>query len=194
MEALIERLHSDARYLGEGILKVDSFLNHLVDTELMMDMGGALALQLMRGGASGLTRVVTAETSGIPPALATAHALGIPMIYARKKRPVTFSEDYYASQTRSHTKGDIVTLHIAAEYLTTRDRVVLIDDFLGTGETTLAIIDLIEQSGATLCGLGFVLEKVYEQGRTHLGTLQVPVIALAAVDLDNDTLVVRQNH
>jgi len=190
MRELIDRINTEARYLGNGIVKVDSFLNHRIDTILMTHIGRELARQLEAHGIGEIDKVLTAETSGIPPALTTAQALGVPMVYARKKRPATLVGDCYQSAARSHTKGESVTLHVSTEYLSSTDRVVMVDDFIGFGDATEALLDIIGQSGATLCGIGYVLEKVYEKGRDRLGHLDIPVIALARIDVQDDRVVV----
>ena len=190
MRELIDRINTEARYLGNGIVKVDSFLNHRIDTILMTHIGRELARQLEAGGIGEIDMVLTAETSGIPPAMTTAQALGVPMVYARKKRPATLTGDCYQSATRSHTKGEAVTLHVSTEYLSSTDRVILVDDFIGFGDSTEALLDIIGQSGATLCGIGYVLEKVYEKGRDRLAHLDVPVIALARIDVQDEQVVV----
>ena len=189
MEALNQRIRSEATYLGDGIVKVDSFLNHRIDTVLLTEIGETLALRLVEAGATSVNKVVTAETSGIAPALTTAQALGVPMVFARKKRPATLTGDCYESAARSHTKGELASLYISSEYLSALDRVVIIDDFLGTGETAEAMLDLVEQSGATLCGVGYVIEKIYERGRQRLQHLEVPVVALARLDLEDGQIV-----
>ena len=191
MHELDQRILAEAVYLGNGIVKLDSFLNHRIDTILMTRIGKELARQLLEGGASSVNKVVTAETSGIAPALTTAQALGVPMVFARKKRPVTLVGDCYQSSARSHTKGELATLHISGEYLSPDDRVVIIDDFLGTGDTAEAMLDLVEQSGATLCGIGYVIEKVFEHGRDHMREIEAPVVALARIDIENDRVVIR---
>ena len=191
MHELDQRILAEAVYLGNGIVKLDSFLNHRIDTILMTGIGKELARQLLEGGASSVNKVVTAETSGIAPALTTAQALGVPMVFARKKRPVTLVGDCYQSSARSHTKGELATLHISGEYLSPDDRVVIIDDFLGTGDTAEAMLDLVEQSGATLCGIGYVVEKVFEHGRDHMREIEAPVVALARIDIENDRVVIR---
>ena len=191
MDKLANRISSEGRYLGNGIIKVNSFLNHCVDTTLMTEIGQELARQLRDACSSSITKVVTAETSGIPPALMTAQALGVPMIYARKKRPVTMEGEVYCASVRSHTKGNIVDLNIAAEYLDADDNLVLVDDFLGSGETAAAMLDVIGQSSASLCGVGFVFEKLYENGRQALEPVTVPVISLVAVDVVGDKIVVQ---
>jgi xanthine phosphoribosyltransferase len=190
MRELIDRINTEARYLGNGIVKVDSFLNHRIDTILMTHIGRELARQLEAKGIGEIDKVLTAETSGIPPALTTAQALGVPLVYARKKRPATLVGDCYQSATRSHTKGEAVVLHVSTEYLSSTDRVILVDDFIGFGDATEALLDIIGQSGATLCGIGYVLEKVYEKGRERLAHLDVPVIALARIDVQDEQVVV----
>jgi len=187
MDSIQQRIWSQARYLGKGIVRLDSILNHQVDSTLMTDIGRELA-QLL-GSAAGVSKVLTAETSGIAPALTTAQALGVPMLFARKKPPVTLAGACYRASARSHTKGDMATLHVAAEYLGTGDRVVIVDDFLGTGETALAMLDLVRQSGATLCGMGYVVEKVYEQGRVRLAGVQEPIVSLVKLDIVAGDLV-----
>lgn len=190
MHELDQRILAEATYLGNGIVKLDSFLNHRVDTLLMTQIGREMAKQLIDAGAASITTVLTAETSGIAPALTTAQALGVPMVFARKKRPVTLVADCYESSARSHTKGELATLYVSSEYLSSGDRVILIDDFLGTGETMEAMLDLVEQSGATLCGVGYVIEKVYEHGRTHLREFDAPLVTLARIDIEHDAIVV----
>lgn len=191
MEALKQRIRTEAAYLGDGIIKVDSFLNHRIDTLLMTEIGETLARELVAAGAASVNKIVTAETSGIAPALTTAQALGVPMVFARKKRPVTLTGDCYESTARSHTKGELATLYVSSEYLSALDRVVIVDDFLGTGETAEAMLDLVEQSGATLCGIGYVFEKLYEHGRQRLQHLEVPVVELARLDVEDGQIVLR---
>ena len=151
---------------------------------------------LQRRGVTGITKVVTAEVSGIGPALTTALALEVPMIYARKKRPVTMattaSGAVLHAQAPSHTKGGVVDLLVSPEYLLADDRVLLIDDFLASGQTILALVELIQASGATLCGIGCVIEKEFEQGRELLAPLDVPVVTLAVVErMEGEEIAVR---
>ena len=191
MHELDQRIRAEAVYLGDGLVKLDSFLNHRVDTLLMTQIGVELARHLIAAGVSSTTTVLTAETSGIAPALTTAQALGVPMVFARKKRPVTLTAECYQSSARSHTKGEIATLYVSTDYLTPDDRVVIVDDFLGTGETAEAMLDLVEQSGATLCGIGYVIEKVYEHGRDHMREIDTPIVSLARIDIENGLVVLR---
>ena len=191
MKALIERIRKEAVYIGNGIIKVDGFVNHQIDPALTTAIGREFASLFAQAGVTQVTKVVTAEVSGIAPALATAQALNVPMLYARKHRPIMMANGFYLAEAPSHTKGGVVQLMISPEYLGESDRVLLIDDFLATGSTIEAVVQLVQQSGARLCGIGCVIEKVFEGGREYLADLGVPVITLAKIDLEQDAIVVR---
>ncbi len=190
MAALRQRIRDEAEYLGRGIIKVDSFLNHQIDPRLTELMGEAFAAAFAAANVGDVTKVVTAEVSGIAPAVAAGRALGVPVVYARKHRPITMPDGYYLAEAPSHTKGGVVRLMISPQYLGAGDRVVLIDDFLATGKTIAALAELIRQSGATLCAIGCVIEKVYEPGRAELAGLAVPIVSLAQVDLEDDQIII----
>jgi xanthine phosphoribosyltransferase len=187
VDELKERIRRDGRNLGHGILKVDSFLTHQVDLELMQRAGQELARQFAQARA---TKVLTAEISGIAPAAFTALALGVPMIYARKVRPITMPAPVFEQQAPSHTKGTMVTLIVSPEFLTPSDRILIIDDFLATGQTIAALARIVAQSGATLVGIGSCIEKVFEGGSVLLQPLNVPLHSLAVIErLDGDIIV-----
>ncbi|GIK39652.1 MAG: xanthine phosphoribosyltransferase [Chloroflexota bacterium] len=178
MEALKERIRREGKNLGRGILKVDSFINHQVDPALMLAAGGALAAHF---GALGITKVLTAEISGIAPALTTALALGVPVVYGRKTKPITMPEEVYVASAPSHTKGQEVQLMVSPEFLTSRDKVLIIDDFLATGDTILALVRLAQRAGAEVVGVGAVIEKSFEGGRAKLEALGLRVRSLAVI-------------
>jgi xanthine phosphoribosyltransferase len=190
MQELIERIQAEAVHIGNGIIKVDGFVNHQIDPALTLAMGAEFALRFALQGIVGITKVITAEVSGIAPALATAQALGVPLVYARKHRPITMPDGFFLGEAPSHTKGGIVQLMVSPQYLGANDRVLLIDDFLATGHTIHALVELVQQSGATLCGIGCLIEKVFEGGREQLERLGVPIVTLAKIDLDGDELIV----
>ncbi|TNF07168.1 MAG: xanthine phosphoribosyltransferase [Gammaproteobacteria bacterium] len=188
-ESLSQRILARTRHLGKGLIHAGSFLNHRVDIGLINEIGVGFASEFARVGVRDISLVVTAETSGIAPALVTAQALGVPMVFARKQRPSTMVGDSYSVTVPSHTKGRSVELSICADYLSAKDRVVLIDDFLGSGLTARGMLQLLEQSGCRVCALGFVLEKVYEGGRDAIDESDVPIISLARMDLVEQQLV-----
>ncbi|MGH2453325.1 MAG: xanthine phosphoribosyltransferase [bacterium] len=178
MKVLKDRILAEGRNLGGGILKVDGFINHQVDPVLMEACGRELADRFARLEA---TKVLTAEISGIAPALTTARHLGVPVVYARKTRPITMPDQVLLTTAPSHTKGRTVELIVSPEYLADGERVLIVDDFLASGQTILALARLAAAAGSTVVGVGVVIEKTFEGGRDALGRLEAPVEALARV-------------
>jgi xanthine phosphoribosyltransferase len=187
MEELQRRIRKQARNLGDGILDVGTFVNHQIDTSLMTACAYQLA-RLFRG--RGVTKVMTAEISGIGPALMTAHFLTIPLIYARRDKSVTMPPQTYHTLAPSHTKGIVSTLMVSPKVLGPSDRILIIDDFLASGETIEALVRLVEQAGATLVGIGALIEKRFEGGRVKLTRLGVPIRSLVAItDMSNGQII-----
>lgn len=178
MRALKEKVIQEGQNLGGGILKVDSFINHQVDPELMDACGAELARRFQDVRA---TRILTAEISGIAPALMTAKHLKLPVVYARKTKPITMPEQVYLTTAPSHTKGNLVELIISPDYLARGERVLIIDDFLASGATIMGLVRLTKAAGAELVGIGALLEKTFEGGREALASLNVPVVSLVAI-------------
>ena len=195
MQTLIDRIRAEGRNLGRGILKVDGFINHQLDPELTMEMGRAFARRFAAAGVTNITKIITAEVSGIAPALTTGLVMRVPVVYARKTRPITMATGVYSASAPSHTKGGVVDLIVSPEYLFPTDRVLLIDDFLATGRTIDALAMLVRQCGATLCGIGSLVEKSFEGGREHLQLWDVLIISLAIIDsMEGDSIVVRESE
>ncbi len=178
MQALIDRIRKEGKNLGGGILKVDSFINHQVDPELMDACGAEFARRFAKVGA---TRVLTAEISGIAPALMTARHLRLPVVYARKTKPITMPDSVYLTIAPSHTKGMAVELIVSPEYLSHGERVLIIDDFLASGATILGLVRLARAAGAQVVGIGALIEKSFEGGRQALASLKVPVESLVVI-------------
>ena len=187
MKELEERILRDGKNLGGGILKVDSFVNHQVDPVLMDACGREFARRFANLGA---TKVLTAEISGIAPAVTTAIHLGLPVVYARKHKPITMPDQVYLTLAPSHTKGRMVELIVSPEYLANGEQVLIIDDFLASGQTILGLARLAEASGSRIVGVGALIEKVFEGGRAALKPLGVPIESLACiVSMEDDQIV-----
>jgi xanthine phosphoribosyltransferase len=178
MRELKERILKDGKILGNGILKVDGFINHQVDPLLMDACGKEFARRFANVGA---TKVLTAEISGIAPALTTALHLGLPVVYARKTKPITMPDQVFLTLAPSHTKGHMIELIISPEHLEGDERILIIDDFLATGATILGLARLAQTAGATIVGVGALIEKTFEGGRAALQTLHVPIESLAMI-------------
>lgn len=186
MKELQERIIQEGRNLGNGILKVDGFVNHQVDPVLMDACGQEFA---RRFASIGATKVLTAEISGIAPALTTAIHLGLPVVYARKHKPITMPDQVLLTLAPSHTKGRTVELIVSPEFLAGGEKVLIIDDFLASGQTILGLVRLAEAAGARVVGIGALIEKTFEGGRESLEPLGVPVEALTRIcSMDGDSI------
>ena len=167
MKKLEERILHDGNVLGENILKVDSFLTHQVDFSLMKEIGRVFADRFRE---SGITKVVTIEASGIAPAVYTAEALGVPMIFAKKAKNITMTE------------GILTAVSIAGKFLSPSDKVLVIDDFLANGQAAKGLVEIIRQAGASVEAIGIVIEKSFQSGRKLLEDDGQRVVSLARIE------------
>ena len=179
METLEDRILKDGYVLGENILKVDSFLTHQVDLYLMKEIGDVFAKKFQDAG---ITKVVTIEASGIAPALYTADALGVPMIFAKKSKNITMNEGILTAEVFSFTKQVTNTVSIAGKYLSEKDKVLIVDDFLANGQAAKGLVEIVEQAGAKVEAVGIVIEKSFQDGRRLLEEAGIPVFSLARLE------------
>ncbi len=189
MEALKQRILAEGRNLGSGILKIDSLLNHQIYPDLMYEMGKEMA---SRFEGIHIDRILTAEISGIAPALMTGLALGVPIVYARKFKPITMFGPVFLETAPSHTKGSEVSLLVSAEFLPPHQDVLIIDDFLATGKTLRALARIVESAQSNIVGVGVVVEKTFEGGRNfmHEKGYTMPIEALAMITSMDDGKIV----
>jgi xanthine phosphoribosyltransferase len=178
MQVLKDRILQEGRNLNNGILKVDSFINHQVDPGLMDACGAALAREFANCGAS---RILTAEISGIAPAIMAGKHMSLPVVYARKHKPITMPDQVYFTVAPSHTKGNMVELIVSPDYLPRGEKILIIDDFLASGSTIQGLVRLIQAAGAELVGIGALIEKSFEGGRKLLESLNIPIISLVCI-------------
>lgn len=188
MDLLNTRILAEGKNLGRGILKIDSFLNHQIDAQLMEAVGADIARQFAGANPD---RILTAEVSGLIPAAMTGKALGnIPVVYARKHKPITMMEPVYVETAPSHTKGNEVSLMVSPEFLHAGERILVVDDFLATGRTIDALARIIQNAGAELVGIAAVVEKTFEGGRDVLSAWNVPIYAAATiVDMSDGKII-----
>lgn len=178
MKLLEERILKDGDVLGENILKVDSFLTHQVDFELMQEIGKVFADKYKEAG---ITKVVTIEASGIAPAVYAAQALAVPMIFAKKAKNITMTEGILTAEVYSFTKQVTSQVSIVSRFLSNDDTVLIIDDFLANGQAAKGLLEIIGQAGAKVAGIGIVIEKSFQDGRDLLEKTGVPVTSLARI-------------
>lgn len=190
MKKLEERILQDGNVLGENILKVDSFLTHQVDFSLMKEIGQVFAEHFRDAG---ITKVVTIEASGIVPAVYTAEALGVPMIFAKKSKNITMTEGILTAEVYSFTKQVTSTVSIASKFLESSDKVLVVDDFLANGQAAKGLIKIIEEAGAEVAAVGIVIEKSFQDGRSLLEAQGQTVLSLAGIDrFENGKVVFRE--
>jgi xanthine phosphoribosyltransferase len=192
MDILRRRILSEGQNLGRGILKIDSFLNHQLDAQLMEAVGEEIAVRFSETRPS---RILTAEVSGIVPAAMAGKAMGnIPVVYARKHKPITMTEPVFVETAPSHTKGNEVNLMVSPEFLEAADRILIVDDFLATGKTIEALAQIVQHAGATLVGIVAVVEKSFEGGREALAHWNVPIEAMAIIsDMSDGAIVLAED-
>lgn len=188
MKELRERILKDGKCYEGGILKVDKFINHQMDPNLMKQ----IAVELIRRYASTeINKILTIEASGIAPAIMMGFLLDLPVVFAKKKKPSTMN-DILQTKVVSFTKQREYNVVISKEYLTKNDKVLFVDDFLAYGNAARGIIDLCQQAGCTLVGMGFIIEKAFQHGRDIIEKAGVRCESLAIIDsLDNCEIKLR---
>lgn len=190
MQLLIDRIKKDGRVFPGDILKVDSFLNHQMDVELIDEIGKEFHRLY---GNCDVTKILTIEASGIGIACFVAKYFRVPLLFAKKSKSKNISDDFYSAQVESYTHGSVNTIVASKEYLNSDDKVLIIDDFLATGQALFGLIDIVKQAGAELVGTGTVIEKGYQRGGDILREKGIRVESLAIIDSmsDDGTIVFR---
>jgi xanthine phosphoribosyltransferase len=178
MELLKKRIKEVGAVVSDHVLKLDAILNHQVDPQLIMEMGKEFARLF---GESKPTKVLTIESSGIPIAYATAFVLGVPLVFARRKKPVTMANSLYIERVPSFTKGMVTDIMVDSEFLHSADRVLLIDDFIANGDAARGLIRIVERAGSELIGVGIAVEKAFQAGGSSLRERGIRVESLARI-------------
>ena len=183
MEELKQRILRDGRAKADGsIVKVSSFLNHQLDPVLMMHCAQEFE-RLFRN--QGINKIVTIEASGIAPAILTGYLMNLPVVFIKKKMPITV-DDTWQSWVWSFTRNDNTTVCVDRQFLTADDRILFIDDFLADGHASGSIIHLCRQSGAQIVGMGFLVEKGFASGGQFLRDHNITYHALATIKHINE--------
>ncbi|MDN3235226.1 xanthine phosphoribosyltransferase [Pseudomonas sp. WAC2] len=178
MDTLKSKIQAEGQVLSDQVLKVDAFLNHQIDPSLMGEIGDEFA---RRFADAGVTKIVTIEASGIAPAIMTGLKMDVPVIFARKHQSLTLTDNLLTSTVYSFTKRVESTIAISMTHLSSDDHVLIIDDFLANGKAAQALISIIQQAGASIAGLGIVIEKSFQVGRQELEKQGYRVESLARV-------------
>ncbi|MCW3779448.1 xanthine phosphoribosyltransferase [Levilactobacillus namurensis] len=191
MKILEDRIRQDGTILPGNVLKVDNFLNHQVDPQLMDQLGAEFARQFADAG---ITKVLTVESSGIAPAVMAALHLGVPMIFARKHKSLTLTDHLYTAKVYSYTKQVNNDISIDRRFLDPDDKVLIIDDFLANGQAVQGLLDIAESANIKVAGVGVVIEKRFQKGHQLVTDAGIPLVALASiVAFENGTVTFAQD-
>lgn len=192
MKVLQEKILNEGTVLSGDVLKVDAFLNHQIDPLLMQEIGKEFAQRFKE---ENITKIVTIESSGIAPAVMAALELGVKVIFARKRKSLTLQDNMYVAKVYSFTKQETNEISLSRNYIHKNDRVLIIDDFLANGQAALGLMSLVEQAGASIAGIGIVIEKAFQDGGKKLRESGVRVESLAEIaSLDNGTVTFVQHE
>ncbi|MBM7097214.1 xanthine phosphoribosyltransferase [Bacillus sp. H-16] len=178
MKLLKQVIEDQGVVLSDGVLKVDAFLNHGIDPELMSEIGREFAARFEEAG---ITKILTIESSGIAPSLMTALELKCPLVFARKQKSLTMQDNLYSADVYSFTKEKYQTISVSKDKMTKNDNVLIIDDFLANGQAALGLASIVQDAGASIAGVGIVIEKSFQPGRTLLTGAGLRVESLARI-------------
>lgn len=190
MELLKERILRDGRMKEGNVLKVDSFLNHQMDIGLLNEIGKEFKNRFFD---EKITKILTIESSGIGiAAIAAQHFDFVPVVFAKKTKSKNLDGELLISQVRSFTKGIVSDIQVEKKFLAPEDNVLIIDDFLARGQALMGLIDIVNQSGASLAGCGIVIEKGFQDGGNILREDGVRLESLVIIDeMENGTIKFR---
>ncbi|MGE8204276.1 xanthine phosphoribosyltransferase [Heyndrickxia sp. NPDC080065] len=179
MDLLKQKILNDGIVLSDSVLKVDSFLNHQIDPNLMKEIGDEF---VERFRDEKITKILTIESSGIAPAVMTALKLGINVVFARKRKSLTLVNDLYTASVHSFTKNVTNEISVSKSFLDENDRILIIDDFLANGQAALGLLDIVKQANAEAVGIGIVIEKSFQDGGEILRDKGIRVESLAQIE------------
>lgn len=186
MDLLKNKILSEGVVLSDNVLKVDKFLNHQIDPELMVEIGKEFHSRFKD---TEITKVLTLESSGIAPAVMTALNFNVPAVFARKRKSLTFTDDLLSAQVFSYTKQETNMISVSNQFIQPGDNILIIDDFLANGEAAGALINIVEQAKANVSGIGIVIEKSFQSGAAILKEKNYRVESLARIEsLSNQTV------
>lgn len=178
LEQLKNKIRQEGKVLSDDVLKVDSFLNHQIDPELMQAIGKEFAT---RFADTSITKILSIESSGIAPAVMAGLYLGVPVIFARKRKSLTLIDHLYTASVHSFTKNETNDISVSKDFIVENDKVLVIDDFLANGQAVHGLVDILEQAKAELVGVGIVIEKGFQPGGAAIRERGIRVESLANI-------------
>ena len=179
MKLLEDKIRNEGQVIGTDILKVDMFLNHQIDVNLLDEMGKEF-YRLFKD--KNVNKILTVESSGIAIAVMAAKYFNVPVVFAKKSSHKNVGNEVFSAKSHSFTHGKDYEMIVSKKYLSPSDNILFIDDFLAGGNAAFAILDILKQSGANLIGIGIAIEKGFQDGGKKLRDMGIEVQSLAIVD------------
>ena len=186
MRKLEEKILSCGKVLPGNVLKVDSFLNNQLDIKLLSSLGKDIYKHFKK---KDVTKIFTVESSGIALACLTATYFGCDVVFAKKGSPSNLSSEVYSAKCYSYTHKVENQIKIPIQYINNTDKILIIDDFLAHGEATGALMDIINQAGATLVGVGIAIEKGFQGAGDKMREQGIDLYSLAVIDKMDDSSI-----
>lgn len=190
MQLLEERILTDGNVIGEGVLKVDSFLNHQMDMKLFQEMGKEWKRLFAD---KPINKILTIEASGIGIACVAAQYFDVPVVFAKKAQSINIEGDVYSTKIESFTHKRTYDVIVSKKFIGPEDHVLIIDDFLANGCALEGLIEIVEQSGATIEGIGIAIEKGFQRGGKIIRDKGIRLESLAVIDsMENGKVTFRK--
>jgi len=189
MQILKEKIIRYGELIADSIIKVDSFLNHQLDIDLFNEMGREFKKRFQD---TTITKILTLESSGIAVACITAQYFQVPVVFAKKHEAANLGADTYHAAVYSFTKDKLYQIRVAKDYLLPQDKILIIDDFLATGQAINGLLEIVSQAGAEAMGIGVVIEKGFQKGREKINNQQIQLESLAIIEEIHDGKIIFQ--
>jgi len=187
MQALQEKILTEGSAIGTEIVKVDGFLNHQIDVRFLEEIGEEFSRRF-RGVP--VDKILTVEASGIAIACASAPKFNyVPVVFAKKAAPSTMNDGFYEAEAKSFTKGTVSKLKVAEKFIGAGEQILILDDFMASGEASAALAQIVEMAGAEVTGIGAVIEKGFQGGSDRLRRMGYRVESLAVIDRIEDGVI-----
>ena len=187
MDALKNKILTEGKAIGTEIVKVDGFLNHQLDVRFLEEIGAEFG---KRFAGTKVDKILTVEASGIAIACAAAPKFNYaPVVFAKKAAPSTMNEGFFEAEAKSFTKGTVSKLKVAKKFINEGENILILDDFLASGEASVALAQIVEMAGAKVAGIGAVIEKGFQGGSDRLREMGYTVESLAVIDRIDDGVI-----
>lgn len=192
MKVLEDKIRENGIVLEGNVLKVDSFLNHQIDPQLMQEVGKEFA-RLFKD--SGVTKILTMEVSGIAPAVFAGLSLNVPVVFGKKNKSLTLQDNMYTTNVYSYTKQASNEISVSKDFLSSKDKILLIDDFLANGQAVAGLLSICRSANAQVVGIGIVIEKSFQKGRVWIEKSGIRIESLARIaGLENNEVQFVREH